>query len=53
MGLPWWSTGWDSVLPLQGERVLIAGGGTRISHATWRGQKKKRMDASMNTKDKE
>ena len=33
--LPWWSRGYDFVLPIPGE-------GTRIPHATWGGKAKKK-----------
>ena len=35
-GLPWWSSGYDSMLPLQGAQ------GTTILKASWGNQKKKR-----------
>ena len=43
LGTPWWSSGWDSALPLQGGTSLIPGQGTRILHAMQYSQKKKRL----------
>ena len=39
LGLPWWSIGQDSVLPLQEARVRSLA--REVSHAVWYGQKKK------------
>ena len=39
-GLPWWSSGYDSMLPLQGVRVRSLGG--EVLHATMCGKKKKK-----------
>ena len=33
-GLSWWSSGWDSVLPLQGVMGSIPGRGIKIPYAT-------------------
>ena len=40
LGLPWWSSGKDSVLPFQWRR-LIPGQGTKILHAVQPKKKKK------------
>ena len=40
-GLPWWSSGYDSASNAQGTG-LISGWGTKILHAMWLGQKKKK-----------
>ena len=39
LGLPWWSIGQDSMLPLQEARVRSLA--REVSHAVWYGQKKK------------
>ena len=38
-GIPWWSSGLDSSLPLQGTWVWFPGQGTKILHATKYSQK--------------
>ena len=43
--VPCWSSGWDSVLPLQGVVSLILGQETRILHAMQYSQKKKKVVA--------
>ena len=40
LGLPWWSSGWDSVLQMQGTQVSALVGGTKIPHGMQCGQKK-------------
>ena len=40
-GLPWRSSGSDSVLPMEGAQGSIPSGGTKIPHAAQHGQKKK------------
>ena len=42
--LPWWPSGQDSALPLQGVGVS-PGWGTKILHASWLGQKGKKKNA--------
>ena len=41
-GIPWWSSGCSSALPLQGGTGLIPGWGPKIPHAAQCGQKKKK-----------
>ena len=41
LGLPWWSSGWDSKLPLGGVG-LMPGPGTKIVHVAGCGQKKEK-----------
>ena len=42
MGIPWWSSGWNSGLSLPGPG-LIPGWETNILQAAWHGQKKKKL----------
>ena len=37
VGLPWWSSVWGSMLPVQADTGSILGQGTRILHAVWYG----------------
>jgi len=32
-GLPWWSSGYNAMLPMQGDTGSIPGWGTKIPHA--------------------
>ena len=43
LGIPWWSSGLDSALLLQGSLGLIPGWGTKIPRAKVCGQKKKHL----------
>ena len=43
-GLPWWSSGSDSVLPLQRTQVQSLVWETKILHETWLSQNKQRKD---------
>ena len=44
-GLPWWSSGYDSMLPLPGVTGSMPDQGTKIPYATCCGQKKKKSKA--------